>query len=501
MTLGTTLTLLGCGLALSGAPVFPAAGAQPPAPAQPPASRPAPPTVEWVDFQRALWRLDAALAGTDIDKSGIVPIVDHAHFAWRQGRPWSGVRLATDLSSLLETGERLTPDARTLESLGVRFDKPVLALSEATTCKATVLSLFPTLEEGETERTFDFALVLEPTDGQAESVAVMGSFGVTAQDAGKAVVDIDASSMSPGAYRVLVRTADGDQIERGFWYVVDRPLAEGHEERSRRLLAINDAALESAVVTCSTRNDLVTDTPSGENAYQSQTDLLAMLADVEREVAALESGQNPYANLEGHSWRQVRFRDTQRINLRVYAPKLDAEERPGMIIALPGAASDENAFMESLGQGVITEFADRHNCVVASVNLIDVMPAPELFDAILESVTSDYDIDPGRVIVVGHSLGGAPTLGWARERRDQIAKAVIVAGMGRLDPQKPPSPTYVIAGAEDRLFPSDRLAEGVSRGQSQGVDVRFRLLPNVGHFTSAAEGLRIGLSWALGEGE
>jgi len=183
---------------------------------------------------------------------------------------------------------------------------------------------------------------------------------------------------------------------------------------------------------------------------------------------------------------------------RVYAPKEAAgEQLLPLVIALHGAGGDESMFPEGYGAGIIKSLADQHRFILISPANGPFSGGGEFFDRIVESVSADYPVDPRRIYVVGHSMGGGVTTALAKSRSDKIAAACAIAGFGGAKAGTKIAPMLVIAAELDMLMPIARARKTGEAAAASGLPIEFRVLENYGHTLAVGAALPDVIPWLL----
>jgi predicted peptidase len=105
--------------------------------------------------------------------------------------------------------------------------------------------------------------------------------------------------------------------------------------------------------------------------------------------------------------------------------------------------------------------------------------------AILDDVTRNYRVDPDRVYVTGHSMGGRGALYLAFRMPDRFAAAValapvfpITAWAGRLAPL----PCWLFHGTNDQFTPLKEVEELVHATEAAGGHPQLTVLPGRDHY-------------------
>jgi predicted esterase len=239
----------------------------------------------------------------------------------------------------------------------------------------------------------------------------------------------------------------------------------------------------------------MTDRPSETRTTTQTLDLAELRDDVEREIAALEDGSDPYKGRAGDLWRTIRVGDAD-IPVRVYVPQrlAGASDAP-MVIALHGAGGDENLFPDAYGAGVIKDLADERGFILVSPQTRFFVANPEVFRAVIDVMAECYDIDRARVFGVGHSLGAIALTSVASNMVDTLAGMACLAGPLVIRPPDSAPPTLLAAGELDPIAPPDRLARYASALQAAGVTVENVVYEDLGHTLMVNDALPDALQW------
>ncbi|MBC8496964.1 MAG: prolyl oligopeptidase family serine peptidase [Anaerolineales bacterium] len=112
-------------------------------------------------------------------------------------------------------------------------------------------------------------------------------------------------------------------------------------------------------------------------------------------------------------------------------------------------------------------------------------PESEVFVIeILDTIQAKHNIDSDKVLVTGYSLGGMGTWHFAASQPDRFSAGVVMAGMppGNALEIEWAVPLYVIHGRDDEVLPIDPTLSAVAQLQSQGVDIKLKILEGVTHY-------------------
>jgi len=226
----------------------------------------------------------------------------------------------------------------------------------------------------------------------------------------------------------------------------------------------------------------------------------ALAIEVEAEMAAVEKGTDPFKNRSGDYWRVVKT-GAKDLPVRVYRPASAPAGAPlPLVIAFHGAGGDENMFMDAYGGGLIKRLADTRGFLVVSplTNAFAGAAGGERFDQLIEALGYTYPIDPKRIYLVGHSMGGMTVGALAATRADRIAAAACLNGFsGFGESAKSIPPTLVTAGELDPIVSPARVEPAFDKARAAGLPVEYRLLKNSGHTLAVTRFLPDAIAWLL----
>lgn len=316
----------------------------------------------------------------------------------------------------------------------------------------------------------------------------------------------------PGRYTIWIASDSLTRAQQGAvarlpgpsgqFTVVVQSLDAVRDANAAKLEAITapSPALEQALASVKARNALLTDAPSSENTAQFVLDPIKLAKEIDREIAALEKGEDPFKARRGDYWRVLKTSSTE-IPLRVYAPvSLDLAQPVPLVVAFHGAGGDENMFMDAYGAGIIKQLADQHGFLLVSPLTYSFNGAGigASFDALLDAIGHDYTINPKRIYVLGHSMGGGATTALVVARGARIAAASPICGFrGLAADAKDIPPMLVIAAEHDPLAQAKAVGDGAAAAKAAGFPVEYKLMPNYGHTLVIGEVLPEVVDWLL----
>ncbi len=316
----------------------------------------------------------------------------------------------------------------------------------------------------------------------------------------------------PGHYVWELATPGGNVWPCGEYDVLDTAPDVLCAELLERLEAIDvtQPALLRSARAARSRVNLLRNAPDPARPASFMANLYELSRQLREEVAALERGQNPYERREGDYWRTIDIVAGPPLSLpaRVYAPasaiRSMEQGRPAtLVIVLHGAGGDENYFMDAYGAGEIKRQAEALGFVVVSPATLVAMSDLRSLGAMVDAMAELYNIDPERVLVVGHSLGAITAGLWAGQQPERIAGVGLIAG-GQPDLQLFPAgdtpvdvPAFVVAAEHDTIFPPDGVAQSAAGAARKGATVAFRRYEDEGHVSIVPASLSDVLSWLL----
>ncbi|HXG64039.1 MAG TPA: prolyl oligopeptidase family serine peptidase [Blastocatellia bacterium] len=222
---------------------------------------------------------------------------------------------------------------------------------------------------------------------------------------------------------------------------------------------------------------------------------------IEAYLTALSKGENPFLKERGEVERAYRAADGKLVPYRMYVPKSydDSTARP-LVLLLHGALGDERYYFSGLfDPEVIKGEAERRGVILAGVNgrgRLSGYQGPGLEDSfeVINAVTRDYKIDPARIYVTGHSMGGLGTWLMAAHRPEMFAAIAPVSSgaPGTADAFAPllekikDIPVLVVHGGKDGIVTPARSRDAVAAAKKAGLRVEYLEAPEADHMTVLA---------------
>lgn len=477
----------------SGAPSSPKSDAKPaPAPrykADPTLPTRADMASAYVRFERAL----SATPPTDERRKEIDTTFDKLTMAFFSGDSRRAIEAMNELTLSLDPNPSAAASERLALSLRAQIDPPMLFAGWPQKATLEVLQMYVPSGVEPAQGTLRFVL-LDSADAETAS-ASMPSFSAEARSA-RAELVFSREKLEVGTYRIALVIEGREPRVIGRCFAVERALdsvRHANEERLKRV-ELAHPKLIRALETCRARNQLLTERPSKSASAQFLADPITLQREVASEIQALEANRDPYYRRPGDLWRVFRS-GTTLIPLRTFAPQAASEGKPlPLVIALHGAAGDENMFFQGYGGGRILELARERSFILATPELGFTFGDGKRFDALLGSLMRDYVIDENRIYLVGHSMGAGVASSLAANRKDKIAAVVCFAGSPGEDKTEI-APTLVIIGEIDPLADAKATAARIEKQRANRVPIEFRLATGQGHTLPVGRYLADAIDW------
>src|SRR5215831_8430756 len=154
---------------------------------------------------------------------------------------------------------------------------------------------------------------------------------------------------------------------------------------------------------------------------------------------------------------------------------------------------DENSIFDQYANGAMKREADRLGFLVVcpkgrdSASMYRGSAEQDVMDVLAE-VRRDYNVDPARIYLMGHSMGGYGTWSTAMDHPDVFAALGPISGGGSAAGMVKIKdiPQYVVHGDNDATVPVTASRTMVEAGKKVGANITYVEIPGGSHVSVAA---------------
>ncbi|MFM1803231.1 MAG: hypothetical protein RL136_110 [Planctomycetota bacterium] len=228
------------------------------------------------------------------------------------------------------------------------------------------------------------------------------------------------------------------------------------------------------------------------NAYALFVDRAELAQELERDLTALEAGQDPFRSTKD-VWRTFKALGVE-LPTRVFVP--EGEGPFPLLVAFHGAGGDEHMFFEAYGAGALRRLAERFGIALVAPPTVPFGLSPALFDRFVDEVAQDPRIDGARIMLLGHSLGAVTCSRLAALRPDRVAAAAAIAGFADAG-RGAAAPRLVCIAELDPIFRADGLDAAVDAARARGCEIEVVRFPDEGHTLVVGAALPQAVDWLL----
>jgi dienelactone hydrolase len=236
--------------------------------------------------------------------------------------------------------------------------------------------------------------------------------------------------------------------------------------------------------------------PAGSFDYERE------LTMAETVLASLQGGKDPFAGKTGDFKRHYRFTDAGEVMpYRLYVPSSYTGDRAWpLIVMLHGNGLNENQFMD--GNGDLQRLAEARGYVVVAPLGYRVdggygynngsrsaeegrklrLSEKDVLN-VLDLMRTFYRIDPARIYLAGHSMGGGGTWYMGAQHAGLWAGLGSFAGAATPDtiPPLPRTPQFIVHGDADATVTVERSRSMVAALKKLGVEYQYIEVPGGTH--------------------
>lgn len=396
------------------------------------------------------------------------------------GKPGEALRNLYRGMALMR-GAEWTPQLELAASLQARLNHHLSPPGQTIT-----VALRPLYSLGTVEQLLQAEIVLRPAQGEGEELPLATSTISSAKL--PASIDITLPADVAGNYFVEARLRDGEgrldsKARDAFVKTVPlriQSLADEASKLEKRLRGL-DEKKHPAMATALFALALYERVDRGET-HAHRADLARAFATANEILDALEQGKDPFANKTGDFHRAYRSAVDQSLQpYRLYVPERYQSSQPApLVVALHGMGGDENSMFDLYANGVIKREAEKRNFFVVApkgrgpASMYRGDAERDVLDVIAE-VRRTYSIDPDRIYVMGHSMGGFGSWSIAMNHPKLFAALAPFAGGG--NPARMAAirhiPQFVVHGDQDRTVPVSQSRNMVEAARKAGATVEY----------------------------
>ncbi|HJQ24072.1 MAG TPA: prolyl oligopeptidase family serine peptidase [Blastocatellia bacterium] len=435
------------------------------------------------------------------------PLRKRGEVQFRSGNVPGILETLAEGSALLE-GKAWDERQRFIASLTIEADRLVMEPNQE--LSLSLVRIFPTSTDkafgAQPTVTFLIAPAGKQTSSEAKPQRPAGPITLTERiPIGEAQAGAARRlTLADGAYTIIARIEAGGQqvadITQPLYVIND--FSDQLAQLSKQVAAIkssNDAKVKAVAALVATPEFQIERLrPLNKGRSEVVINPIDELDLIEARLAALAKGENPFAAERGEIERAYQATDGKLIPYRLFVPaSYDGKAARPLVVLLHGALGDERTFFSDLyDPATVKGEAERRGYILAAVNgrsrfssYRDAAGDDPL--EVAAAVMRNYQIDPARVYLAGHSMGGFGT--WvvaARKPELFAALAPMSAGPPAQDDELKalleklkPLPALVVHGAKDGILPPDLSKQMVEAAQKAGLQVTYLEVPDADHLT------------------
>jgi predicted esterase len=327
------------------------------------------------------------------------------------------------------------------------------------------------------------------------------------------LAEIGMPEVETGNYRVALqfKLPSGDPVVKYATVHIERGLAADFATAKARatkleaaLKAKHQDALAAAVPSAAYRISLFELARAGEINFE-RIDFRDALKEANSMLDALSAANDPFSARHGEFKKAyLSAVDNTLQPYQMFVPSGYDKSKPfPLIIALHGMGGDENSYFAAYGQGAFKTEAEKHGYIVACPKgrkpaSMYVGDAEKDVMDVLAEVRRAYNIDPDRIYLTGHSMGGFGTWSVAMDHPDVFAALAPISG-GANNPASMSKiahiPTLVVHGDNDPTVPVERSRVMVAMGKKLGTEIKYIEVPGGDHGSVVAPNFPAVFDW------
>jgi len=402
-------------------------------------------------------------------------------------------------------GQEFTPLRALDAALVCKLDRAVLEPGQ--TFEVRLSQYFPLDEKPAAKLAATVVLLSVPSEegGKPVETTVKTVADLTPDwNATPQAIKLTVPQLPDGAYRLAVTLAPSDASEK------DQPVRKFVAVRLAGGVSANVQAAKARVTQVRTKlagkDALLSELPTAEYRLQlfdlvnagevdpTRLDFTQELKDVAAALDALEAGRSSLAARRGDFRRAYLSKvDNTLQPYRAYIPNsYDGSKEFPLVIALHGMGGNENSYFDGY-RGSFKVEAEKRGYLVACpkgrlpASMYTGTAEQDVLDVLAE-MRQAYRVDPQRIYLTGHSMGGYGTWSVAMNHPEMFAALAPIAGGGSPAGMTKIAhiPQIVIHGDNDKTVPVERSRVMVEAGKKAGAEIKYVEVPGGNHVSIAA---------------
>jgi predicted esterase len=405
-----------------------------------------------------------------------------------------------------------TPAAAMSIALQVKAERLVFDPGE--TARLKLLQSFALDEPLPGKVTLTLSLA-QPGEGKLQTVKELKTLPeVTADFTKETSLEVVLPAVNDGNYLLVLALTPsaGEPVSKVTAIRIERGLSAKAELLKKRIVAIKGDLEQRALQpepaanhTGTAQNSLLFALPRAEYAASqidlinsgalqlNRVDLAAEFANAHAMLDLISKGLNPLKEKRGDiHWAYHSAVDNTIQPYRMFIPaNYDAKRKWPLVVALHGMGGDENSFFAGYARGVIRQEAEKRGYLIVcpkgrgSASMYVGSAERDVLD-VLKEARREYNIDPDRIYLMGHSMGGYGTWSVAVNNPEVFAALAPISGGGT-----PPVymglkriahiPWLVTHGDKDPTVNVEESRKLVKAGQALGTEIKYNEIPGGDH--------------------
>jgi predicted esterase len=394
-------------------------------------------------------------------------------------------------------GQPWTPARALAAALSVKLERAVIEPSQ--TLGLDLSQVFSLDEKLDGQLTGTVALLKMQGDDSIKVLKTLDSFDPDLVSY-PARVQVTVPDVADGNYRLSVKIQPpgegAEAIVKNSTIHIERGLVAQIAAARARLTKIEKKlkpgsrdALLAALPSADYRLSL-SDLANAGTINFDRIDFRAELKDAVAMLDDLDRGRDPLAARRGDFKKAYRSKVDNTIQpYRIFVPAgYDRAKAHPLIIALHGMGGDENSYFDAYANGAFKLEAEKRGYIVACpkgrqpASLYRGSAEQDVMDVLVE-VRRVYNIDPDRVYLTGHSMGGFGTWSVAMHHPEVFAALAPVAGGGNPNELSKivQIPELVVHGDADMTVRVESSRMMVEAARRLGIEVKYIEVPKGSH--------------------